>query len=172
MLNAATILDEVAKYRGIARSDIKSRNLNTNVVMARHEALAATRELTTLSLAQIARVFDGRDHTCVVNSVARVKELRASKPEFREANDLLMDHLRSLLGDNQRAPKSTSGPTDIAKLALRDPHSVGASDIQALGATLLIAASLIADEMLMDDEVRLSISAILRGPREMEARHG
>ena len=65
------IQDAVCAVLGISRDELLSPSRSPNVTRARHLAMYLTRELSGLSLAQIAREFR-RDHSTVLHAVRRV----------------------------------------------------------------------------------------------------
>jgi chromosomal replication initiator protein len=67
------IQEHVAKAFGIPRSELVGPNRAATPVRARQIAIFLTRELTDLSLSQIGRLYGGRDHSTVLNSLRRVE---------------------------------------------------------------------------------------------------
>ena len=61
----------------------RSRAAPPPPLRARQVAIFLTRELTDLSLPQIGRLYGGRDHSTVLNSIRRVERRAASRPEAR-----------------------------------------------------------------------------------------
>ena len=53
------------------------------VSRARQLAMYLTRELTDLSLPEIARAFNRRDHTTVMHAIRRVEEADHPRPDAR-----------------------------------------------------------------------------------------
>jgi chromosomal replication initiator protein len=85
---AQVILDETAKYFGLTRDDLISKNRSRPLTTARHVAMYMMRECTGLSLIKIGELFD-RDHTTVLHGVKKVETLmRDRAPIFKQVQDL------------------------------------------------------------------------------------
>jgi chromosomal replication initiator protein len=67
------IQQHVAAAFGISRAELVGSTRAATPVRARQVAIYLTRELTDLSLPQIGRLFGGRDHSTVLNSIRRVE---------------------------------------------------------------------------------------------------
>jgi chromosomal replication initiator protein len=67
------IQQRVASSFGISRAELVGSTRAATPVRARQVAIFLTRELTDLSLPQIGRLYGGRDHSTVLNSVRRVE---------------------------------------------------------------------------------------------------
>ena len=80
-----TIIEEVGKFYNIDPSDIKGQARTKDTVMARQVAMYEIRRMTNLSLKEIGRVFNGRDHTTAMHSIERVEKLIKDSPEQAEA---------------------------------------------------------------------------------------
>ncbi len=74
---ATTPIDEiqqrVASAFGVSRAELTGSTRTATPVRARQVAIYLTRELTDLSLPQIGRLYGGRDHSTVLNSIRRVE---------------------------------------------------------------------------------------------------
>ncbi len=77
---------------GISRAELVGSTRSATPLRARQVAIYLTRELTDLSLPQIGRLYGGRDHSTVLNSIRRVearfdedKALGAQLDELRAA---------------------------------------------------------------------------------------
>jgi chromosomal replication initiator protein len=66
--SVGAIQEAVCSVLGVSRQDLLSPSRTARVSRARHVAMYLARDLTSLSLAQIAREFD-RDHTTVLHAV-------------------------------------------------------------------------------------------------------
>lgn len=71
------ILAETSRYFDVDSEDLISPNRNRPLVHARQIAMYLCRELTDLSLPKIGEWFGGRDHTTVIHSNKKVRELMA-----------------------------------------------------------------------------------------------
>jgi chromosomal replication initiator protein len=67
------IQQRVAEGFGISRAELVGSSRAATPLRARQVAIFLTRELTDLSLPQIGRLYGGRDHTTVLNSLRRVE---------------------------------------------------------------------------------------------------
>jgi chromosomal replication initiator protein len=85
------IQQRVAEGYGISRAELIGSSRAATPLRARQVAIFLTRDLTDLSLPQIGRLYGGRDHTTVLNSLRRVE---ASLDEDAE----LAEKLRELRG--------------------------------------------------------------------------
>jgi chromosomal replication initiator protein len=63
----------VAERFGISRAELVGTSRAATPLRARQVAIYLTRELTDLSLPQIGRLYGGRDHSTVLNSLRRVE---------------------------------------------------------------------------------------------------
>jgi len=86
------IQQQVAERFGISRAELIGSSRAATPLRARQVAIFLTRELTDLSLPQIGRLYGGRDHSTVLNSLRRVEtgigedeELAARIQELRTA---------------------------------------------------------------------------------------
>jgi chromosomal replication initiator protein len=85
------IQQRVAETFGISRAELVGSSRAATPLRARQVAIFLTRDLTDLSLPQIGRLYGGRDHTTVLNSLRRVE---ASLDEDAE----LAEKIRELRG--------------------------------------------------------------------------
>jgi chromosomal replication initiator protein len=67
------IQQRVAERFGVSRAELVGTSRAATPLRARQVAIFLTRELTDLSLPQIGRLYGGRDHTTVLNSLRRVE---------------------------------------------------------------------------------------------------
>lgn len=67
------IQQRVAESFGISRAELVGSSRAAIPLRARQVAIFLTRDLTDLSLPQIGRLYGGRDHTTVLNSLRRVE---------------------------------------------------------------------------------------------------
>jgi chromosomal replication initiator protein len=83
------IQDATCEHFGLTREQLVSRSRAERVAWARQTAMYLSRELTDLSLPQIAREFGGRDHTTVLHACRRVTTALSSTPAaFRDVEAL------------------------------------------------------------------------------------
>jgi chromosomal replication initiator protein len=87
------IQHEVSKAFGISRAELVGSTRAATPLRARQVAIYLTREMTDLSLPQIGRLYGGRDHSTVLNSIRRLEA------RFGEDQDLAdrVEELRSTI---------------------------------------------------------------------------
>jgi chromosomal replication initiation ATPase DnaA len=79
----AAIIRVASAYYGIAVEDIVARGRGgAAVIEARQVAIYLARQLTTRSLAEIARCFGPRDHTTILHAVRQVERRRQHDPDL------------------------------------------------------------------------------------------
>ncbi len=79
-----TIQERVASAFGISRAELVGGSRAATPLRARQVAILLTRESTDLSLPQIGRLYGGRDHSTVLNSLRRAEASLAADPGFAE----------------------------------------------------------------------------------------
>ncbi len=67
------IQERVSAAFGVSRSELVGSGRAATPLSARQVAIYLTREMTDLSLPQIGRLYGGRDHSTVLNSIRRVE---------------------------------------------------------------------------------------------------
>ena len=106
--SVAAIQDAVASVAVISRADLLSAKRTPQIARARHLAMFLARDLTELSLVQIAREFN-RDHSTVIHAIRAVGE--RNSPGSSTAGDI--HNVRVMLGES-------SAPLDFGE---GDPHN-------------------------------------------------
>jgi chromosomal replication initiator protein len=76
----------VSKYYGITVSDLVSNSRKQHLVKARQMAIFLCHEMTSLSLAKIGQNFGNRDHSTVLYSCEKLKNLISTNEEIK--NDI------------------------------------------------------------------------------------
>ncbi len=84
MPTSDVIIDEVCKFYNIEGDAIRGQGRTKDTAMARQIAMYMIREMTNLSLKEIGREFENRDHTTVLHSIERIEKLKKSNPETAE----------------------------------------------------------------------------------------
>lgn len=82
LITPAGIIMTVARYFSLPPEDISGKNRDRKTALARHIAIMLCRELLGLSLVQTGRVFSGRDHSSVLYSIKKIKQLQASDKDM------------------------------------------------------------------------------------------
>ena len=118
------IQDAVASVVGVSRSDLVSTRRTPHVARARQLAMYLARELTSLSLAQIARAFD-RDHTTVLHAVRAVEK----RLEPGSETSAVVGKAHRLLGSSP-TPSTPGNPASKRDPSDRSPsvHPTDTSD--------------------------------------------
>ena len=78
------IIEEVCNFYNIDHSALRGQGRTKDTALARQVAMYLIREMTNLSLKEIGREFENRDHTTVLHSIERVEKLKKSTPEITE----------------------------------------------------------------------------------------
>jgi chromosomal replication initiator protein len=78
------IQERVAAAFGISRAELVGTSRAATPLRARQVAIFLTREMTDLSLPQIGRLYGGRDHSTVLNSLRRVESSLTEGGELGE----------------------------------------------------------------------------------------
>jgi chromosomal replication initiator protein len=78
------IQQRVAEGFGISRAELIGSSRAATPLRARQVAIFLTRELTDLSLPQIGRLYGGRDHSTILNSLRRVEAGLADDTDLAE----------------------------------------------------------------------------------------
>jgi chromosomal replication initiator protein len=78
------IQQRVAEQFGVSRAELVGSSRAATPLRARQVAIFLTRDLTDLSLPQIGRLYGGRDHTTVINSLRRVEASLDEDAELAE----------------------------------------------------------------------------------------
>ena len=81
---AEVIIEEVGKFYDIDPQAIRGQGRTKATSWARHIAIYLTRHMTKLSLKDIGKEFDNRDHTTILHSIDRVEKQCKSDPETNE----------------------------------------------------------------------------------------
>ena len=87
------IQQHVAQCFAISRAELVGSTRAATPLRARQVAMLLTRELTSLSLPQIGRLYGGRDHSTVLNSLRRAEAQIATDPDLARR----VDELRSAI---------------------------------------------------------------------------
>lgn len=80
--------------RELRDPDLKVRNNRSVFVFPRQVAMYIVRQLTTASLQEIGRQFDGRHHTTVIHSINKIEEMRGSDQGLNRTIAQLLESLR------------------------------------------------------------------------------
>ena len=78
------ILEYISKYYSLDESVIRGQQRVRDAVSARQIAMYLIRSMTNLSLDEIGKVFDNRDHSTVLYSLKQVEKQMKKDPAFAE----------------------------------------------------------------------------------------
>ena len=81
---ADVIIDEVCKFYNIETDALRGQGRTKDISLARQIAMFQIRRMTNLSLKEIGKEFDGRDHTTVIHSIERIEKMVKENPETAE----------------------------------------------------------------------------------------
>ena len=81
---ADVIIDEVCKFYNIEPDSLRGQGRTKDISLARQIAMYQIRRMTNLSLKEIGKEFDNRDHTTVLHSIERIEDLVKTDPEKAE----------------------------------------------------------------------------------------
>ena len=108
------IQQRVATAFGISRAELVGSSRAGAPLRARQVAILLTREQTGLSLPQIGRLYGGRDHSTVLNSLRRIEVGIGEDPELAGRVDRLRTEIHSPAPqrpDGRRRCKNQCPPT-------------------------------------------------------------
>ena len=78
------ILEYISKYYSLDESVIRGQQRIRDAVSARQIAMYLIRSMTNLSLDEIGKVFDNRDHSTVLYSIQQIEKKMKKDPAFAE----------------------------------------------------------------------------------------
>ena len=81
---ADVIIEEVCKFYSVEPSLLRGQGRTKDISMARQLAMYQIRRMTNLSLKEIGREFENRDHSTVLHSIERMEKLVKDQPETAE----------------------------------------------------------------------------------------
>jgi chromosomal replication initiator protein len=81
---ADVIIEEVCKFYNVEDPDLRGQSRNKELTQARQIAMYLIRNMTKLSLKDIGKEFQNRDHTTVLHSIDRIEKLSKKDPEIAE----------------------------------------------------------------------------------------
>ncbi len=96
-----TVKEVVSSKFNVSVDDLTSPSRTPNVSLPRHVAMYISRQITDLSLPQIAREFKRKDHTTVLNATSKISKLLDNDANLVERVD------ESISEINSRCPQTT-----------------------------------------------------------------
>ncbi len=88
------IQQKVCAHYGIKLADLRGQSRARIVARPRQVAMYLCKMLTTKSLPDIGRAFEGRDHTTVLHAVRKIEELMRAEPQLVADIDVLKRALK------------------------------------------------------------------------------
>lgn len=82
-LSAGSITAAVAEAFSVSPTQLRGKQRRRDILIPRQVAMFLIREMTETSLVEIGRFFSGRDHSTVLNSIDRIKQLSSEDPSLR-----------------------------------------------------------------------------------------
>jgi chromosomal replication initiator protein len=91
-----SVIDKVFEYAekryGVTREQMKSTRRNAEIIAGRHYAVYLIRKTTNLSQNSIAKLFNKKDHTTVINSINFIERKMENEPAFeREIQNAILE---------------------------------------------------------------------------------
>lgn len=87
------ILSVVCKEFNLKTSDIRSNKKTQKIVLARRIVIFLARELTSMSMPSLARLFDMKDHTAISHNVKKINEDIKNSDELKYQIDELKNKI-------------------------------------------------------------------------------
>ena len=84
----------VSEYFGVEPADLISEKRTKELVLPRQIAMYLCREMTQMSLSNIAQAFNKQNHTTIIHACARTEELINNDEETQQMIDVLVAQLR------------------------------------------------------------------------------
>jgi len=81
---AEVIIEEVGKFYSIDDNALRGQGRTKETSLARQIAMYLIRNMTKLSLKEIGKEFNNRDHTTVLHAIERIEDFCKTKPEIAE----------------------------------------------------------------------------------------
>ena len=89
------VFEYVFNRYGVSEDELKSAKRNTEIIAARHCATYIIRKTTNLSQKAIAKLFNKKDHTTVMNSISSMERKMHDDPAFAREIENFINELRS-----------------------------------------------------------------------------
>ena len=89
MVTPQIIIQVVADHFGLKAEDITSKKRTAEIVVPRQVVMYLCREMTDVSLKNIAKVLDKKDHSTIINGINKIQEEINSNPDFASQIDIL-----------------------------------------------------------------------------------
>jgi len=83
-ITADSIIEIVCQHYQVKRKDVLGEDRRQNIALARQVAMFLCREMLGLSYPALGRSFGGKDHSTVIYSVKKIKELQEDGKEMKQ----------------------------------------------------------------------------------------
>ena len=93
-ISAELIMDTVARYYNTTVEELMGKKRTATIVTPRQIAMYICSEMTGMSLTEIGAAFGGKDHTTVLHSIKKIKELIEADPKLSQTTHDLMENIR------------------------------------------------------------------------------
>ena len=88
------IISQTASYFNVSTFDIRGKSRNKNVSLARHISMYLSSTMTNLSLTEIGKYFDSKDHTTVSYAINKIKSIEESDESIKRATETIIENLK------------------------------------------------------------------------------
>ena len=88
------IISQTASYFNVSTFDIRGKSRNKNVSLARHISMYLSSTMTNLSLTEIGKYFDSKDHTTVSYAINKIKSIEESDESIKRATETIISNLK------------------------------------------------------------------------------
>lgn len=89
MITPTIIIQVVAEHYGVKAEDITSKKRNAEFVLPRQVVMYLCRELTDVSLTNIAKILDKKDHTTIMHGISKIEEQIKNSPDLAGQIDII-----------------------------------------------------------------------------------
>ncbi|MBE5879970.1 MAG: chromosomal replication initiator protein DnaA [Lachnospiraceae bacterium] len=89
LITPTIIIQVVAEHYGVNAQDITSKKRNAEFVLPRQVVMYLCRELTDISLTNIGKILDRKDHTTVLHGVNKIEEQLATNSELAQHIEII-----------------------------------------------------------------------------------
>ena len=89
------IIKEVCRYFHIEEDQIRGPSRSRDILNSRQIAMYLIRRMTSLSLDDTGKIFGGRDHSTVLNSINKVERKMKTDPNYAEMIKAIITNINS-----------------------------------------------------------------------------
>ena len=89
LITPTIIIQVVAEHYGVNAQDITSKKRNAEFVLPRQVVMYLCRELTDISLTNIGKILDRKDHTTVLHGVNKIEEQLSTNSELAQHIEII-----------------------------------------------------------------------------------